>query len=143
MGSVMPYKIYLVEDHPVMQQAYAGLLSREADLELCGASVSAEDALSKLAASGCDLLITDLSLPGIDGIELTRRLRAEQPDLPVVVISVHDEAAYVDRARAAGASAYLSKDGLARTLAGTLLAVLRGEAEGRWPSEMRNGASRH
>lgn len=125
----MPLQIYLVEDHPVMREAYAGLIGAEDDLSLVGTAASAEEALRDLPALGLDLLVTDLSLPGADGFELTRRVRAQRPDLPVLVVSVHDEAAYVDLAHAAGATAYLSKDGLAATLAPTVRAVLaRGSA---------------
>lgn len=120
----MAHRIYIVEDHPVMRQAYAGLIAREEGLELCGTSESAEEALAEGAGGQCDLLITDLSLPGIDGVELTRRVRAIHPGLPVVVISAYDEPSYVERARVAGAAAYLSKNGLAHTLAGAIRAVI-------------------
>lgn len=123
-SGAMPFQIYLVEDHPVMREAYASLFAVEADLDLVGTAASAEDALRDLPAGGVDLLVTDLSLPGIDGVELTRRVRALRPDLPVLVVSVHDETTYVDLAHAAGATAYLSKDGLAVTLAPTVRAVL-------------------
>jgi DNA-binding NarL/FixJ family response regulator len=121
----MPRHIYLVEDHPVMRQAYADLLSQQDDLVLCGMAATAEQALSEITVRACDLLITDLTLPGMDGAELTARVRASRPDLPIVVISLHNEPAFVLRARDAGATAYLSKDGLARTLPTVLRAILR------------------
>jgi DNA-binding NarL/FixJ family response regulator len=125
----MPFRIYLVEDHPVMRQAYAGLFAVEDDLVLVGTAASAEDALRDLPDDGIDLLVTDLSLPGADGLALTRHLRASRPDLPVLVVSAQDEPTYVDLAHAAGATAYLSKDGLAGTLAPTVRKVLaRGSA---------------
>lgn len=108
-----------------MREAYARLLARETDLELCGMAESAEEALEGLGGTACDVLVTDVSLPGMDGIALAERVRSERPDLPVVVISVDGEAAHSERARAAGARAYLSKDGLADTLAATLRDVLR------------------
>ncbi|HEX8298712.1 MAG TPA: response regulator transcription factor [Rubricoccaceae bacterium] len=121
----MPHKIYLVEDHPVMRDAYARLLAREPDFEMCGVAESAEEALCAPTLPGCDLLVTDILLPGMDGIALAAHLRAERPALPVVVISVDREPATAARAQAAGARAYLSKDTLADTLAITLREVLR------------------
>ncbi|MGB3543848.1 response regulator [Rubrivirga sp.] len=120
----MPHRIFLVEDHAVMRAALSTLIGCEADLELCGVAASAEEALGEEAWAGCDLLLTDVSLPGKDGIALAEHVRAERPDLPVVVVSASVEPATVARARAAGARAYLSKAGLGGTLARTLREVL-------------------
>ena len=120
----MPYRIVLVEDHPVMRRAYAQLLKREADLALCGTAESAEEALAILAETSCDLVLTDLMLPGMDGIALIERLRTEHPGLPAVVISAHDAAVFAQRAEAAGARAFVSKEDLYAALVPTLRRVL-------------------
>ena len=90
---------------------------------------SAEEALLALGANGCDLVITDITLPGMDGIELTERVRAQQPDLPIVVVSAHDGPLYMERARAAGARAYLTKGEVGRDLIHTLHYVLAGRSD--------------
>ena len=124
----MPYQIFLVEDHPVMRDVYARVLRHEADFELCGSADSAEQALDVADWASCDLLVTDLSLPGMDGNALAARLRTERPGLPVVVISAQHGDAPARRALAAGARAYLTKDTLADTLVATLREALRDAA---------------
>ena len=120
----MSHRIFLVEDHAVMRAALSTLLGFEADLDLYGTATSAEEALGDGAWARCDLLVTDVTLPGMDGIALTERVRADRPGFPVVVVSATTEPAVMARAEAAGAQAYLSKVGLAETLARTLREVL-------------------
>ncbi len=120
----MSYHIFLVEDHPVMRDAYAMLLDLEPDLELTGVAESAEAFLEVLAETECDLVVTDLSLPGMDGIQLLDRLREARPGLPAIVISAHEELSYQKRARKAGARAYLTKRDLATSLGPAVREVL-------------------
>lgn len=124
----MPYRIYVVEDHPVMRRAYAQLLEGEEHLALCGAAETAEDAEAWLAEASCDVVVTDIALPGMDGITLVERLRATHPDLPTVVVSGHEGPAFVARARRAGAHAFLSKRHLAQAFGDTVRAVIGGAA---------------
>ena len=109
-----------------MRMAVSALLAVEADLDLCGTAESAEEALHVGEWAGCDLLLTDVGLPGMDGIALVGRVHAERPEFPVVVVSASDERATADRAQAAGARAYLPKADLGDTLAPTLRRVLEG-----------------
>jgi DNA-binding NarL/FixJ family response regulator len=124
----VPYRIFVVEDHPVMRDVYTRLLKREADMVLVGAAASAEEALAALDGTPCDLVIADVSLPGMDGIALVERLRARWPDLAALVISAYEEAVYARRARAASAHAFLSKQGLERTLPEAIREALGGTA---------------
>lgn len=107
-----------------MQQAYVDLIERTPDFELCGTAESAEVALVELDEGGrgygCALVVTDLSLPGINGIEFVRQLQALRPDLPTVVISGHDDPSVIRRAREAGAVAFLGKADLPARLVETL-----------------------
>ncbi|HMB91975.1 MAG TPA: response regulator transcription factor [Rhodothermales bacterium] len=116
----MPHQIFIVEDHPIMRQAYANVLDREPDLDLCGTSASAEEALETLKEVSCDLVVVDVSLPGMDGLAFTERFLKMKPETLVLIISGHDEAVLGDRARRAGARAYLTKKGLGRMLAGAI-----------------------
>lgn len=120
--------VFLVENHAVLRQALAAVLARGPDLDLCGAVESAEDAPVELASTACDVLVTDVGLPGMDGVAFTERLQAERPDLPVVVISADDEPPIAARAREAGARAFLPKNRLARTLPDELRGGLRGRS---------------
>ena len=122
----VPHLIFFVEDHAVMRMAVSALLAAEADLDLCGTAGSAEEALHAGTWATCDLLLTDVGLPGMDGLALAGRVRAERPGFPVVVVSASAELDVAGRAQAAGANAYLSKDGLGDTLAPTLRRVLAG-----------------
>ncbi len=109
-----------------MLKAYAQVFQREPDLEVCGTAGSAEEALAALAGTPCDLVVTDLALPGMDGVGLVRQLRAERPDLPALVLSAHEDEVFVRRAEQAGARGYLSKRTAACTLIPTIRRVLDG-----------------
>lgn len=126
----MVYRIFIVEDHPVMRDAYARVLARETDLELAGVAASAEEALATFDGTPCDLVVADVSLPGMDGIRLVERLRARRPGLTALVISGYEEEVYARRAREAGAHAFLSKRGLERTLPEAIREALGGAGSG-------------
>ena len=117
-----PRRLYLVEDHPVMREAYVRVVAGEADLSVCGEAASAEQALSELDGDACDLVVTDVRLPGMSGIDLIGRIHARHPALPVVVITGHEDDVFERRAQEAGAAAFLPKR-LAATL---LLPTVRG-----------------
>lgn len=95
---------------------------------MCGTAESAEAALDMPGWAGCDLLVTGVSLGGMDGIALAERKTAERPGLPGVVTSVDREAGPAERAREAGARAILTKDTVADTLVATLRDALQSEA---------------
>ena len=118
------FNVFLVEDHPAMREAYAAVLAQEPDIGVCGVVESAEQALDALDGLPCDLVVTDLRLPGMSGVDLVQRLRMMRPDLPALVISAHEEEVYAERAREAGAVGFLPKQGLAGTLVPTIREVL-------------------
>jgi DNA-binding NarL/FixJ family response regulator len=103
-------KVYIVEDHPVMREVLTTFLEGEAGIDVCGAASTAEAALADLADARPDLLLIDVSLPGMSGLDLVRRLAgAEVPGLGCLVLSGHREEIYVDVALQAGARGYLVK----------------------------------
>ena len=122
--SSVPYQIFVVEDHPVMREAYVSLLQSTPGLALCGTAATAEEVLDKLDDLECDLIVTDYRLPGLSGADLARKIRAGRPELPVVVISAHEDEAFVISAREAGAAAVMGKSDLADTFGPTILEVL-------------------
>lgn len=133
----MLHRIFVVEDHPVMREAYASLLAFEDDLEMCGAVGSAEEAFQIIldADPPCDLVVTDFRLPKASGADLTRRLGAARPALPVLVVSAHEEAAFVREARDAGAVSFLRKRDLVAALVPAIHAALAAPSAAADPAE--------
>lgn len=120
------YKIFIVEDHWLIQQEYAALIEREPDIEICGFAATAREALEKIPQRTPDLVIMDISLADMDGIELIAQLQTQQPGLPALVISGHDEASYVKKAFQAGARGYVTKSQV-WVMAEATRQVLKGE----------------
>ena len=119
-------QIFIVEDHPIMRQSLRKLLEREADLAVCGEVATAETALEQIDLEEPDLVLIDVSLPGMSGIELTRILRDRHPDLPLAILSGHRERSYVIQALKAGAHGYILK-GNARELPAAIRQIMSGE----------------
>jgi DNA-binding NarL/FixJ family response regulator len=119
-------KIFVVEDHARMRQMMLALIERMEGVESCGAAGTAEEALELLQACKPDLVLADISLPGMDGISLIKKLGAEWPDLAVLAISAYDDALYAMGALQAGARGYVAKaDALQVTQA--IRSILAGE----------------
>lgn len=135
----MPHRIFLVEDHPVVRDAYVSVLTREPDLSVCGEASTAEEALDHIVDGACDLVVTDIRLPGMSGIELVERLHRERPGLPSLVITGHEETAFERQAQEAGAAAFLPKSKAARFLVSTIRSVLHGT--GKTPANGSTGAA--
>jgi len=102
-------KILLVEDHHIVRQGIARMINAEADMEVSCEASDAREALRQMAKSRPDLVVTDLSMSGMNGIEFLKHLKAQYPELPAVVLSMHDEALYAERALRAGALAFVMK----------------------------------
>lgn len=102
-------RILIVDDHPIVRHGIAQLLSREPDLNCDLEADGATQALQLLHGETVDLVITDISMPGLSGLDLTRRIVASHPQLPVLVLSMHEESIYADRALAAGARGFITK----------------------------------
>jgi len=124
----MPTNIYIVEDHPVMQQTLSAHLQRFSDFAICGIAANAQDALAALSDTdvNVDLAIIDVSLPDVSGIELVNQLYTINPSLPCLMLSGHQDSTYVKRALAAGACGYVEK-GNASELTSAIEQVLAGE----------------
>jgi DNA-binding NarL/FixJ family response regulator len=127
----MKKRIFIVDDHALLRRGYAFLIERTPDLEIAGEASSAEEALEKLSSMQVDALVTDISLEGMNGIELVKRLRSEYPDLPALVVSIHDEAVYADRAFRAGARGYVTKGQNESVILEALYDILAGGNFGR------------
>ena len=120
-------QIFIVDDHPVMRRGYANLIQEEIDLEVCGEAGEGLEALEKIRRLEPDLVISDLTLgSGMSGLELIKTLQVERPELPILVVSMHDESLYADRALKAGAKGYVMKAEADTTIVKAIRRVLRG-----------------
>jgi DNA-binding NarL/FixJ family response regulator len=104
-----PHTIFIVEDHPVFRQGMVQLINREKDLRICGQADNAEEALEAILRLKPDLVLVDITLPGRNGLELMKELRAVDRKVKLLVVSMHDEAMYADRAMRAGGDGYIMK----------------------------------
>jgi DNA-binding NarL/FixJ family response regulator len=122
----MSTRIFLVEDHASMRAALQEFLDTMSGFEVCGAVENADSALGQITAAKVDLALIDVSLPGMNGIDLVRALTKRCPTLFCVMLSGHGEQNYVRRSLAAGASGFILK-GNPDELPIALRAVLDGE----------------
>ncbi len=120
-------RVYLVEDHPVTRDGLAQLINYQDDLLVCGSAGTVAAAKGGIAAAHPDLVIVDVSLPDGHGIELVKDLRALHPKLPILVLSMHDELLYAERAFRAGASGYIMKQEATDEVLSAMRRILRGE----------------
>ena len=120
-------RVLIVDDHPIFRFGLAGLIAEQSHLEVCGHADSAPIALDAMRRLKPDLVLLDLSLPGTNGIELIKLMKVEQPDLPILVISMHDEAVFGLRALKAGALGYVMKAEAMNHVAEAISKVLQGK----------------
>ncbi len=116
----------IVDDHPLFRLGLADLINAEQDLAICCEASSSPGALRMMRTCPPDAAIVDISLPGINGIELIKIVKAELPKLPILVISMYDEERYALRALRAGALGYLTKSKALGDVLGALRKVLQG-----------------
>lgn len=120
-------KILVVDDHPFMRAGLAQLIDRQPDMVVGGEAGNPAEALQFLARSRPDLVLTDITMPGRSGAEFLKDILALHPELPVLVISMHDEQIYAERMLRAGARGYIMKEAGGEALLAALRQVLRGE----------------
>jgi len=102
-------RVFLVDDHTILREGLATLIRQSADLTVCGEASTADEALARVPAADPNLIVVDLSLPGTGGMELLRLLKLRHPEVPTLVLSMHDESVYAKRALRAGAKGYIMK----------------------------------
>lgn len=102
-------KVFVVDDHPIIRQGLALMINREPDLTVCGEAQDAQTAIQAVATAKPDIMIVDISLTGPDGLDLLKDIRMRYPELPVLILSMHDEGIYAERALRAGAQGYIMK----------------------------------
>jgi len=120
-------RVFLVDDHTMFREGLRQLIEHESSLSVCGDAPDAPEALKGLRASRPDVVIVDISLAGGSGIDLIKDIKTEFEDLPVLVVSMHDESLYAERALRAGAMGYVMKHEPAKTVRAAIQKVLGGD----------------
>lgn len=118
-------RILIADDHEIVRSGLRVLLTSRAGWELCGEAVDGQDACQKARELQPDVVILDVSMPRMNGLEVARTIRQEQPRLPIVILSQHDPADMRPRALEAGADCYVSKQDVARDLLASVEDVVR------------------
>ena len=120
-------RILVVDDHPLFQEALRELINREPGWEVCGKATDAPEAIRLVAEARPDLVIVDISLGETNGIDLIKQISSQNPDLPILVVSMHDESLYSERAIRAGAMGYVTKHEPPKIVKAAIQQVLAGE----------------
>src|SRR3954467_11218073 len=119
--------VLLIDDHPIVRQGLSQLINQEHDLHVVSEAANAREALDAMERGSPDIAIVDISLDDRSGIELIKDLRARDPNLPVLALSMHDEALYAERALRAGAKGYIMKQEATEKVMGAIRKVLEGQ----------------
>ncbi len=120
-------RVLIVDDHPVVREGLVQQINRDPDLEVCAQASNASQALGLVEREKPDLVLADINLPGRNGLELIRDIRDLSPNLPVLVLSMHDESVFAERVLRAGGRGYVSKQADAEKLAEAIRRVLSGQ----------------
>jgi two-component system invasion response regulator UvrY len=103
-------KIFIADDHPVVRQGVRQIVAVHDDLVVAGEATTGRETVERLPQLTCDVVLLDLSLPDIDGLELLKELRRARPQMPVLILTMHSEAQFALRALKAGAAGYVTKE---------------------------------
>ena len=119
-------RVLIADDHEIVRDGLKRILGATGDIEVAGEAAGGDEALSLARANDYDIALIDMSMPGLSGIDLVKRLRAEKPKLKLLVLSMHGEHQYAARALKAGAQGYLTKDAASEQLLGAIRKVAAG-----------------
>lgn len=119
-------RVLLADDHEIVRDGLKRILGAAGDLQVAGEAADGEQALALVKGNDYDVALLDMSMPGLSGIDLIKRLRIEKPGLKLLILSMHGEHQYAARALKAGASGYLTKDSAAEKLVGAIRKVAAG-----------------
>jgi DNA-binding NarL/FixJ family response regulator len=121
------YRVLLVDDHPIVRQGLALLIDREADLSVCGEAEGAHTAFRAIETLRPDIVVLDISLSGPDGLDVLKEIRMKSGSLPVLILSMHDESIYAERAMRAGANGYIMKQEATEKVLVAIRRILQGD----------------
>ena len=119
--------LLLVDDHPFMRAGLAQLINKQPDLIVCGEAGDPNEATQVLSKTKVDLVLSDITMPGRSGLEFIKDMQAVHPELPILVVSMHDEMLYAERVLRAGARGYIMKGAGGENLLTAIRQILAGE----------------
>jgi DNA-binding NarL/FixJ family response regulator len=119
-------RVLLADDHKIVRDGLKRILASQEDLQVVGEAPGGDETLSLVKAHDYDVAVLDMSMPGLSGLDLIKRLKIEKPKLRILVLSMHGERQYAARALKAGASGYLNKDSAAEQLVGAVRKIAAG-----------------
>jgi DNA-binding NarL/FixJ family response regulator len=120
-------RVFIVDDHTMFREGLRQLIESDPKLTVCGDAADASTALAAITELNPDVVLVDISLGGTSGIDLTKSIKSQFEDLPVLVVSMHDESLYAERALRAGAMGYVMKHEPAKTMKAAIYKVLGGD----------------
>jgi DNA-binding NarL/FixJ family response regulator len=120
-------RVLLVDDHPIIRQGLGLLIDRETDLSVCGEADGAHSAFHAIETLRPDIVVLDISLSGPDGLDVLKEIRMKTASLPVLILSMHDETIYAERAMRAGANGYIMKQEATEKVLVAIRRILQGE----------------
>jgi len=120
------HRVFLVDDHPIVLAGFTLMLNAQPDIEVCGSASSAEEAAGKIQSAKADLVISDITLPGRSGLDLLKDLMVANSRQSVLMVTMHDEMLYAERAIRAGARGYLMKEAGSEKMLAAIRHVLAG-----------------
>jgi len=123
----MPIRLLIADDHGVLRAGLRALLNAEPEFEVVGEAETGEEALHMAESLRPDVVLLDVSMPGLSGIEVTREMRARFPDMRVLILTVHEDETLLREALRAGAAGYIVKRAVEEELIAAILAVWRGD----------------
>lgn len=120
-------RVFLVDDHPAIREALSFTIRDKIDMEVCGQAGTAAEACEKIPDARPDVAIVDISLKDAHGLDLVQSIRAQFPNVQVLIYSMYDELAYAERAIHVGALGYLAKSEPTRNIVEAIRSIMRGE----------------
>ena len=144
MMSETAKRVLIVDDHPIVRHGLKQLLGQTPGIAVCGEVEDAQELLPSIAATRPDIVLLDISLKSVSGIDLLADVRLAHPDLPVLILTMHDESRYAERALRAGAQGYVIKEDPPEGLIRAIGSVLQGEmylSEGMTSKMLKNFAN--
>ena len=121
-------RVLIVDDHQVIQEGLSAVLQTKVDVQVVGDAGDGQEAVEKARKLKPDVILMDISMPVMDGVEATRIIRQENPDVGIVVLTMHEEEEYIFNAVKAGATGYLLKDSDSAQIVQAIRAIYKGES---------------
>src|ERR1700736_460634 len=126
-GTARTRRVFIVDDHPLVREGLANLINQQSDLAVCGEAGDSAGAIAEIESTHPDVALIDISLKNESGLELVKTLQSRLPQIALIVLSMHDEALYAERALHAGARGYVMKRETTKNVLTAIRRVIGGD----------------